>query len=263
MHEETTTAHMAPEPLRLLYEDERFVAVHKPEGLLVHRSPLDRHETRFALQEARELTGRYLYPLHRLDRPTSGVLLFAADRGAAKEGFALFRNGLVEKTYLAVVRGWIPEAGVVDHPLADDLGGLRGASAQPPRVREAVTEFRRLAAFETPFAVSKHPTTRYSLAEARPLTGRRRQIRRHFKHIFHPLVGDTTYGEGRHNRFFREQFGCSRLLLAAVRLAFQHPFAGERLDIFCPPEESFLAALRALGGEEAAGSACTSGFRRG
>ncbi len=263
MIEESTTARMATEPLRLLYEDERFVAVHKPEGLLVHRSPLDRHETRFALQEARELTGRYLYPLHRLDRPTSGVLLFAADRETAKEGFSLFRNGLVEKTYLAVVRGWIPEAGVVDHPLADDLGGLGGASAQPPKVREAVTEFRRLAVFETPFAVSKHPTTRYSLAEARPLTGRRRQIRRHFKHIFHPLVGDTTYGEGRHNRFFREQFGCSRLLLAAVRLALPHPFTGERLDIFCPPEESFLAALRALGGEEAADLVRTPGFRRG
>jgi tRNA pseudouridine65 synthase len=238
--------------IRLLYEDPWFVAVHKPERMLVHRSPLDRHETRFALQEARNLVGRRLYPLHRLDRPTSGVLLFAAEREAAREGFTLFREGLVEKTYFAVVRGWIPESGVIDSPLADDLGGLRGENPAPQRVREAVTEFRRLAAVEIPFAVSKHPTTRYSLAEIHPLTGRRRQIRRHFKHFFHPLIGDTTYGEGRHNRFFREQFGCSRLLLAAVRLALPHPFTGERLDIFCPPDESFLHILRELQCEEAA-----------
>jgi len=105
---------------------------------------------------------------------------------------------------------------------------------------------------ERPSAVSKFPTTRYSLAEIRPLTGRRRQIRRHFKHIFHPLVGDTTYGEGRHNRFFREQFGCSRLMLAAVKLSFLHPFTGKRCDIFCPPDETFLSVLRAPEWEEAA-----------
>ena len=235
--------------IRLLYEDPWFVAIHKPEGMLVHRSPLDRNETRFALQEARNLVGRRLFPLHRLDRPTSGVLLFAADREAARKGFSLFREGLVGKIYFAIVRGWISEAGVIDSPLADDLGGLRMETSAPPRVREAMTEFRRLAAFEVPFAVSKHPTTRYSLAEIRPLTGRRRQIRRHFKHIFHPLIGDTTYGEGRHNRFFREQFGCFRLLLAAVRLVLPHPFTGERLDIFCPPEESFLRVLRELRNE--------------
>ena len=236
----------------IIYEDPWFLAVHKPEGMLVHRSPLDRGETRFALQEARNLAGRRLYPLHRLDRPTSGILLFASARDAAREGTTLFRKGAVEKTYLAVVRGWLPDEGLIDHPLPDDLGGLRDRAGETGTEREARTAFRRLAKAELPFAVSKFPTTRYSLAEIRPLTGRRRQIRRHFKHIFHPLVGDTTYGEGRHNRFFREQFGCSRLMLAAVKMSFLHPFTGKRCDIFCPPAESFLSVLRVQGWEEAA-----------
>ena len=236
----------------VIYEDPWFLAVHKPEGMLVHRSALDRGETRFALQEARNLAGKRLYPLHRLDRPTSGILLFATAGDAAREGTALFRKGGVEKTYLAVVRGWLPDEGLIDHPLPDDLGGLRDRAGETGTERDARTAFRRLAKAELSFAVSQFPTTRYSLAEIRPLTGRRRQIRRHFKHIFHPLIGDTTFGEGRHNRFFRERFGCSRLMLAAVKLSFPHPFTGKRCDIFCPPAESFLSVLRAPGWEEAA-----------
>jgi len=247
--------------VRLLYRDEWFAAFHKPAGMLVHRSSLDTRETRFALQEARNLVGCRLYLLHRLDRPTSGILLFAAEKEAARKGAELFRNETVNKVYLAVARGWVPEEGIIDHPLADDLGGLRNSGGRTGTVREARTAFRRLACAELPFAVSNHPTTRYSLAEIRPQSGRRRQIRRHFKHIFHPIVGDTTYGEGRHNRFFRERFGCARLMLAAVKLSFHHPFTGERAEIFCPPEESFLSVARGLGWEEAALRNPESGLR--
>ena len=128
----------------IIYEDPWFLAVHKPEGMLVHRSPLDRGETRFALQEARNLAGRRLYPLHRLDRPTSGILLFASARDAAREGTTLFRKGAVEKTYLAVVRGWLPDEGLIDHPLPDDLGGLRDRAGETGTEREARTAFRRV-----------------------------------------------------------------------------------------------------------------------
>lgn len=245
----------------VIYRDPWFLAVHKPAGMLVHRSPLDTRESRFALQEARNLAGCRLYPLHRLDRPTSGILLFAAEKEAARKGAEMFRNDAADKVYLAAARGWVPEEGIIDHPLADDLGGLRNAGGDAGKVREARTAFRRLACAELPFAVSEHPTTRYSLAEIRPFSGRRRQIRRHFKHIFHPIVGDTTYGEGRHNRFFRERFGCARLMLAAVKLSFHHPFTGGRAEIFCPPEESFLSVARALGWEEAALRNPESGLR--
>ena len=240
------------ETLRILYQDPWYVAVHKPEGLLVHRTPLAACERRSALQEARRLVGRHLYPLHRLDRPTSGVLLFASDRDAARAGISLFRQGAVEKKYLAVVRGWLPDEGTIRHPLKDDLHGVPGARNGDGTPRDAVTLYRRLAGAELPYSVSRYPTTRYSLAEACPVTGRRRQIRRHFAHIFHPVVGDTTYGEGRHNRFFREHFGCFRLLLASVSLTFAHPFTGQRTSISCLPNETFLRVIRALQWEEAA-----------
>lgn len=238
--------------VKLLYSDENFAAFHKPEGMLVHRSSLDGRAKHFLLQEARNIAGRRLWPIHRLDRPTSGIVLFAADEEAARRGAELFRDRLVERTYLAVVRGWTPPEGSVDRPLADDLGGVWNAPEREGKVREARTEYRRLATAEIPFQVSVYPTARYSLVDIRPVTGRRRQIRRHFKHIFHPLVGDTTYGEGRHNRFFRDHFGCFRLMLAAVKISLPHPFTGKRLEIYCPPSESFMSVARALGWEEAA-----------
>ena len=208
--------------LPILYQDEHYVAIDKPPGLLVHRSPISRDRV-FALQLLRDQLGRRVYPLHRLDRATSGVMLFALSAAAAAAVGRQFDCGTVDKEYLAVVRGWVEADGLIDHPLADEDGN---GAAQP-----AQTRFRCLAQIELPHAVDRYPTARYSLVAVHPLTGRRQQIRRHFKHVSHHLVGDTTHGNGRHNRFFREVLQIRRMLLLARSLAFHHPYLGERVRI--------------------------------
>jgi len=239
---------MLSPPLEILFADDHLVAVHKPSGLLVHRSPIDRRETRFAMQLLRDQLGRRVYPVHRLDKPTSGVLLFALSADSARPLARAFAEGRVEKTYLAVVRGVPAETGTIDHPLREEPDGLAASGADPRKgAQAAVTAFRRLASTELPCAVGRYPSSRYALVEAQPRTGRRHQLRRHFKHLFHPIIGDTKYGEGRHNRFFREAFACHRLLLAAVELAVPHPADGSPLTICTPPEASFLAPLADLG----------------
>ena len=237
---------MPDERLDILYHDDHLVAVHKPAGLLVHRSPIDRHETRFALQLVRNQIGCRVYPMHRLDKPTSGVLLFALHSEAAKQLTALFESRQVRKTYLAVVRGIPTEQEEIDYPLYEEEDRL--APLDPEReAQSAVTLYRRLAEVELPIPVGRYATSRYALLEIQPQTGRRRQIRRHMKHIFHPIIGDTTYGDGRHNRMFRDHLGCHRLLLAATRLEFTHPVSGEPLQINAAPEESFAQVIRQLG----------------
>jgi len=235
--------------VEILYRDEHVVAIHKPAGLLVHRSPIDRHETRFALQEARDLLGRRVYPVHRLDKPTSGVLLFALDAGAARAMVGSFAAGMVAKTYLAVVRGTMPEEGVIDQPLAEELdrlapGGVGAAKKEP---RPAVTAYRRLAEVELPVAVGRYPSSRYSLVTLFPRTGRRHQLRRHLKHLFHPIIGDTNYGEGRHNRYFREELHTVRLLLHAAELTIPHPATGMPVTVCAPVEGDFASLVAWFG----------------
>jgi len=234
---------MTPNPLTVLYQDAQLLAVHKPAGLLVHRSPIDRHETEFALQYARALNGgEHVYPVHRLDRPTSGVLLFARDPETARLVGQAMMAGEVEKTYLAMVRGWAPESGVIDHRLKDEPEDRRLRGTEQP-VREALTHFRRLATTEIPVAIERYPTSRYSLVELYPKTGRKHQLRRHMKHINHPIIGDANHGRGRHNRYFAERFGEGRLMLAATRLSLSHPASGDPLTVASDPEESFLRVL--------------------
>ena len=237
--------------LPIIYQDERVVAIHKPSGLLVHRSELDRHETRFAVQLLRDQLGRHVYPAHRLDRGTSGVLVFALDKDTARALGGQFERQEVIKTYLAVVRGHPPEAGRIDHALSrrrDDaewIGERSTDEAQP-----AVTDFRRLATCELPHQVDRYPTSRYALVELTPHTGRRHQLRRHLKHIAHPIIGDATFGKGRHNRLFQQLFGCHRMLLACVRMQLRHPVDGRILDLCAPPDGEFAAVLAALGWKE-------------
>ena len=211
--------------LRLLYQDEFLVAIDKPAGLLVHRSWLDRHETQFAMQMTRDLIGQHVYPVHRLDRPTSGVLLFALDPQTARTLSEDFAQHRVQKEYLALVRGWTPEQLFIDYPLKEELDKIadKFATVDKP-AQEAQTQLQRLQTVELPYAVSaKHPTSRYSLVRLMPHTGRKHQLRRHMAHIFHPIVGDTKHGDGRHNRFFREQYDCQRLMLCNLSLTIQHP----------------------------------------
>jgi tRNA pseudouridine65 synthase len=194
--------------MQVLRREERWIAVDKPAGLVVHRGERTRHEPA-ALQLVRDLVGRHVYPVHRLDRATSGVLLLALDPETARWLGAAFAERRVQKRYVAIVRGWVAERGVIDSPLLEE-----GA----PAPAQAITAFARLSCFEVPVPVGRYATGRYSLVEAFPHTGRMHQLRRHFAHLHHPIVGDVRYGDGRHNRMFRDRFGVHRLLLHAQRL---------------------------------------------
>ncbi|MGA1205866.1 MAG: pseudouridine synthase [Opitutales bacterium] len=220
---------MSEECLSILYQDDHYVSVDKPSGLLVHRSLIDKTETRFCIQILRDQLGRRVYPCHRLDKPTSGVLLFALSKEALKEANQLFVAHLVRKTYQAILRGWTSESGRIDHPLRHaPEGGQQRGQGEP---QQAITDYRRLQRYEVNLPAGGFPTARYSLAELRPRTGRMHQLRRHMKHINHHIIGDTRYGDGVHNRLFREHFHSHRLLLNASRLEFQHPFTGAMVDV--------------------------------
>ena len=240
-------------PFPIVHRDDWLCAIHKPSGLLVHRTTLDRHETRFAVQMLRDLLGCHVHPVHRLDRGTSGVLLFALDRDIARALGAQFEAALVGKRYLAIVRGHPPAGGTIDHPLRrprDDyeLELPDVAEGEPQR---AVTHYRRRAIAELPHAVDRYPSSRYALLELEPETGRRHQIRRHLKHASHPVIGDATYGKGRHNRLFARLFGSDRLLLACVELRLTHPATGKPLVLAAPPADDFVRVITALGWDPA------------
>lgn len=224
----------------------------------MHRTRLDDQAREFALQLLRDQLGRPVYPAHRLDRPTSGVLLFGLTPAAHTALAKQFEAGTVRKRYLAIVRGWAPERVRVDHPLdrlEDDVppGGVAGP-AQP-----AVTELERLASAEIDVRVDRYPTSRYSLVALAPETGRRHQLRRHLSHLRHPILGDTTYGQGRHNRLFRERYGSHRLLLHALTVGFEHPDTGAPVSITAAPTADFMAVGTALGFGPALVSATAGG----
>jgi len=245
------------ETLEIIYQDEYLVAVNKPAGLLVHRSMIDRHETRFALQMVRNQVGQHVYPVHRLDKPTSGVLIFALNPEIAKIMGAKFANRETCKTYLAVVRGYSETEGIIDYALKEELDKKSDKKARQDKApqdkapqdkapQEAVTHYQRLATAELNIAVGRYATARYSLVRIQPQTGRKHQIRRHFKHIFHPIVGDTTHGDGKHNQLFRNEFDCHRLLLAATSLSFNHPVNKNKVVIQAGLDASFSAMIDAL-----------------
>jgi tRNA pseudouridine65 synthase len=226
----STQRAFTPADLPVVYRDEQLLVVNKPSGLAVHRG--EARDPLFALQLARELAGRLVHPLHRLDRATSGLLVFTFDKETLAAMQQTLETGGVEKIYWALVRGIPPEAGHIDHPIPRQEGGEPVA---------AITDFRRLGIFE-----------RYALVEARPLTGRRHQIRKHLKHLSHPLIGDTRYGKGEHNRFFRQRAGLHRLALHAVRLRFAQPATGLPLRLIAPPPEDLRLPLESLGFDVAA-----------
>ena len=224
--------------LRILYQDDYLVAVDKPPGLLVHRTGLDAGETQFALQLLRDQLGRPVWPAHRLDKGTSGVLLFALDADTARLlGQAFEAPDAVQKSYLAVVRGWPSESGLIDHPLKrmeDD--------ARPGReeVQDAQTRYRTVERYELPLPQGNFPTMRCALVELQPLSGRRHQLRRHLKHIAHPIIGDATHGKGALNRALAGLLGVQRLWLHALRLELRHPVTGAPLSVDAPPSAEWL-----------------------
>lgn len=208
----------------ILYRDDHFVAVEKRSGLVVHPTAMARDAVAL-LPIVRKKVGGWVYPMHRLDRGTSGLVLFALSQEAARRMGALFQSRQVDKQYLAIVRGYVDDCRV-DHAIDD-------GEHQGNRV-DCVTDFYSEARVELPYEVGPYHTARYNLLRARLLTGRRHQIRRHAAHLSHPVIGDTTHGDGDHNRLFREVFKLSRLLLMATSMAFEHPFTQEFVTIEAP-----------------------------
>lgn len=229
---------MSSEAIRILYRDAALVAVDKPCGIMIHNTRISQ-DTVFLADRLREQIGQRVWPVHRLDRATSGVVLFALSARTARDLGRLFRDGEVHKRYLALLRGWVEDEAVIELPLRDPSGRRTERSAR--------TRYRCLGRVELPEAVPPHPTARYSVVEACPDTGRWHQIRRHFNHLSHPVVGDVQHGDRRHNRLFRLRFGCHRLLLHASRIRFRHPEDQRWLEITSPLPEDFRRVLAALG----------------
>ena len=232
--------------LPVLYQDEHYVAIHKPPGLLVHRSPMDARETRFAVQELRNQLGQPVYPIHRLDKPTSGLLLFALHSEAAARVARQFAEHTLQKTYLAIVRGHAPAQLHIDYPVKA-RADKRDDKLAPRTTPQGITDLTTLARCEVAIANDRYTSSRYSLVELSPRTGRRHQLRYHMKHISHPIIGDPKYGKNVHNQIFRTHFQSQRLLLAAVSLRFEHPYRGQELQIDCPPDPAFLEVMTRLG----------------
>lgn len=224
------------DPLEILFQCEHLVAINKPNGLLVHRSPIASDADVFAVQLLRDQLGQKVYPVHRLDRKTSGVLLFALDEATNSEMQRKFMQGEVAKTYLAIVRGYTPDSGEIDYPLKRDDGVTQ----------EAITYFETLMRTEVPFAVGKHPTSRYSLVKLNPATGRMHQLRKHMAHILHPIIGDRPHGCNKQNRFFKEHLDMMQMMLHAVELGFVHPFTKQTVTIEAPYPAEFSRMRKAL-----------------
>ena len=221
--------------LDILFEDDNLIAVNKPSGLLVHPSWIAPRGTPNLTSMLREYLQGTAYTIHRLDRPTSGVIVFGKNKETAQKMNQKFADREVQKTYLCMTRGYTPEGDVIDYALKEKLDKLADKMSNPDKpAQEAVSEYRRLGTVELPMAVGRYDVSRYSLVEVKPKTGRKHQIRRHMKHISHPLIGDTKHGDGRHNKAFRDHFDLDRLLLMAIELSFRHPESGELLTIKAP-----------------------------
>ncbi|WP_016954963.1 tRNA pseudouridine(65) synthase TruC [Catenovulum agarivorans] len=231
--------------LEILYQDEHLVAVNKPSGLLVHRSLIDKHETQFAMQMVRDQIGQYVYPVHRLDRPTSGVLLMALSSETAKLVCAVIEARKMSKTYYAISRGHTPEQGIIDKALIEQPDKISDKKMQlNPPAKEAVTQFETLAKSTLDIEINRYPQSRFSLVKLMPIHGRKHQIRRHLAHLRHPILGDVNYGDNKYNRYLRDQLNQFRLALHAAKVEIPHPITGEMLTITAGFDQSFQQILQ-------------------
>lgn len=215
--------------LEIVYQDDYLIAINKPHGLLVHRSRIANDATEFALQMLRDQVDRFVSPVHRLDRKTGGLLLFAFEKEIEIAMHQQFQNGEVKKKYLAVLRGHAPDQLDIDYPLLKENGAMQ----------EAFTSFVTLKRAELDIPFGKHQTSRYSLVEAEPTTGRMHQLRRHFAHIFYPIIGDRKHGCNKQNKFFKEQWDMTTMLLHASELAFTHPMTKQEIKLKCSVQSEF------------------------
>jgi tRNA pseudouridine65 synthase len=223
--------------LDILYQDENLIAINKPHGLLVHRSPIAADVDVFALQLLRDQVGQWVNPVHRIDRKTGGVLLFAFNKQVEAAMQKQFADNQLKKKYLAIVRGHTEDSGNIDYPLRKENGTLQ----------EAFTSYKTLKRAELEVALGKHLTSRYSLVEATPATGRMHQLRKHFSHIFHPIIGDRTHGCNKQNKLFKEKWEMETMLLHASVLSFNHPIDGNIITIEAPMQPEFLRMMELMG----------------
>lgn len=251
--------------LKILYQDEYLVAVDKPAGLFVHRSFMDKDEIYFALQLVRDQIGQYVYPVHRLDRPTSGVLLFALTKEVAQklnDAFADKSNAVndekiaqdttaeLTKTYYALVRGHLAiteQNTLIDYALKEKLDKLGDKNVSRDKAPQAAqTHYQVIKQASLPIALGRFDSVRYSLVKLQPKTGRRHQIRRHLAHLRHPIIGDINYGDNKQNPFFIEHFGFKRLMLIAKSLSFIHPVTEQKITINADFDEQWQQVFNAL-----------------
>ncbi|MDX5420704.1 MAG: pseudouridine synthase [Hymenobacteraceae bacterium] len=229
--------------LEIIFEDAHYVAINKPNGLLVHRTRIAEEKKEFALQMLRDQLGYHLFTVHRLDRGTSGVLLFAKSAEAATPMVKAFEEKLTDKTYFSIVRGYTPDGATIDSPVRPDKDHRHRLP------QEAVTHYTRLATVELPIPVGRYNTARYSLVRVVPETGRMHQIRKHFAHIRHYIVGDKRHGDWRHNKMFLEELESPYLLLHAAELRFTHPFTSEQISLKAKMPDNMLRLCRQFGWE--------------
>lgn len=230
----------------ILKIDKNFIVVNKPSGILVHKSGIDKRENIFMLQELRDQLGKKVYPVHRLDKPTSGVIIFAFNKEYARYFHTQFSENLIEKSYLALVRGYISDNIHIDHPIQDKKV-FRNQNREKIPFKSALTDIRPLQNIELPIPNGKYQTSRYSFLQIFPQTGRYHQIRRHLKHISHPIIGDTAYGKTEHNNIFRKHFNNNRLLLHARSITFINPENNKKEKYICHLPENFKNILQAIG----------------
>lgn len=231
--------------LEILFRDKYYIAINKPSGLLVHKSMIDRHEIYFAMKMLRDQIGQWVYPIHRLDKPTSGVLLFALDSASARLMSEEFKEKKIQKKYIAVVRGYTEEEGFINYPLSVKLDKIADKNATKDKeAEEAQTGYKRLSVIELDHAVGRYDKTRYSLVELIPKTGRKHQLRRHMKHLSHHILGDTKYGRGEHNKMVREHYNCHRLMLHSNVLEFTHPYTKEKIALEAKVDKTWMNFLK-------------------
>ena len=224
------------EPLEILFKDTHFAIINKPHGLLVHRSKIAVNTDIYALQLLRDQLGLKVYPTHRLDRKTSGVLVFALSEEANSKMQLQFATNQVQKTYQAIVRGFTPTTETINYALTNDKG----------KTQEAITRFTTIKHTEVNIPHGKFSTSRYSLVEINPETGRFHQIRKHFAHLRHPIIGDRPHGCNKQNKLFKEKWSMNTMMLHAKEISFSHPFTNEQLVIEAPFQSEFNRTIKLL-----------------
>jgi len=222
--------------LNILYQDEYLCAINKPHGLLVHQSPIARDAEEFALQLLRDQLDQHVHPVHRIDRKTGGVLLFALNEAINKQVQLLFAENKMDKEYLAIVRGYTEDQGEIDYALTREDG----------KIQEALTSYQTISRAEIPVPFGKHQTSRYSLVKTFPKTGRMHQIRKHFAHILHPIIGDRPHGCNKQNKLFKERWQMDTMMLHAHRLSFVHPVTNETINIEAPLQSEFVRMIEMM-----------------